>query len=421
MKNGDHASAKGGEEGPVRATSGPVERPRDLHREVLDAPAEASVPLIESQADLERLSAYLAECSQVAIDTEANSMFVYREQTCIVQVTAGDRSAIIDVLAVENLSPLRDALDRDDVEVVLHGGDYDITVLTRDHDFRFFHVFDTMIAATLLGDIRVGLADLVRDHFGDQLNKKYQRADWGRRPLTDAHLDYLRRDTLYLPLLRAHYGERLTEAGLTEEAEIEFRRLACRLGKPAAFDPEAWRRIKGSARLSGEGRAMLVALFHWREQEARRRDLPPFKVLSPRALLALAESQPLTIRRPQDLRAMGDRDRHRHGRAVFAAMRRAAARIERGDVPAAKVAARHTQEELRSMRADRKVEERFKDWRRKEATRRKAPNVVVLPNPAVTWLIAVKPRTVDALHACPDIGGKRIERYGETLLALLGG
>ena len=222
---------------PAPDDGAPDAKPNDDHRVALPPPPDEPAELIETPEALAAWVQRLDDCASVAIDTEANSMFVYRETTCILQITAAGESAIVDVLAVGSLAPLRDAMDRDDLEVIFHGGDYDITVLTRDHDFRFTQVFDTMIAATLLGDVRVGLAALVEDHFGHVLNKKYQRADWGRRPLTPPQLDYLRRDTIYLPILRDHYRQRLEVADL----------VTIRLDNAAPTTPQPFGPTRGAA------------------------------------------------------------------------------------------------------------------------------------------------------------------------------
>ena len=396
-----------------------ADQPESPTREALPPPDEHDPAMVESLEALERLAEHVAACPLVAIDTEANSMFAYREQTCIMQVTAGDESAIIDVLAVEHLTPMREALDRDDVEIVFHGGDYDITVLTRDHDFRFDRVFDTMIAATLLGDDKVGLAALVEDHFGHALDKKYQRADWAKRPLTPPQLDYLRRDTMYLPTLRAHYGERLAAADLEEEAAIEFRRLAERQGQPSTFDPESWRRIKGARTLDARGRAILRELFLWREARAERRDVPPFKVLSPHVMVAMAAETKRHPRGPHDLRGVGDGLRRRFGRDFVKLVRRGLDAAERGEAPEKDARPKLSPEEVAEGRALRKREDAFKAWRRKEAARRDVPNAVVLPNPGLQWLIREQPTSLEALAACPDLGPKRVARYGARWLELL--
>ena len=203
---------------------------------------------IDDRDALRRVADLVAEASQVALDTEANSMHAYRERTCTLQLTVGGEDVIVDAIAFDDLEPLRDAFDRKDLEVIVHGGDYDVTVLTRDHDWAFHRLFDTMIAATLLGDERVGLAALVEENFGEHLDKRHQRADWAQRPLSPDQLAYLQRDTIWLPHLREIYGNRLAEAGLDEAFGIEMGRLAARRGSPLQKDPEAWRRAKGVSR-----------------------------------------------------------------------------------------------------------------------------------------------------------------------------
>ena len=388
-------------------------------RQLLPPPDEHDPLMIETGEALATFAEHVASCPLVAIDTEANSMFAYRETTCIMQVTAGDESAIIDVLAVGDLSPMRSAVDRDDVEVIFHGGDYDITVLSRDHDFAFEQVFDTMIAATLLGDEKVGLAALVEDHFGHVLDKKYQRADWAKRPLTPPQIDYLRRDTMYLPALRDHYVERLAEADLLEEAGIEFRRLAARRGKPGTFDPDGWRRIKGARKLDDQGRAILKEFYLWREARAERRDVPPFKVLSPHIMVSIAERTKRDPRGPNDLPALSDGLRRRFGRDFVKLVRRGLAAAERGEAPPKDDRPKLSPEEVKAGRELRKREDAFKDWRRTEARKRDVPNAVVLPNPALQWLVREQPTSVADLADCPDIGPKRTDRYGEAWIKLL--
>jgi len=379
----------------------------------------ADVTLVERPQDLRALAADLAVRDLVALDVEANSLHAYRERVCVVQVTAGDRHAIVDAVALEDLSPLGDALDRDTVEVVFHGGDYDIATLSRDHAFRFHRVFDTMIAATLLGEEKVGLADLVRDAYGVELDKRFQRADWGRRPFTDEQIDYLVRDTAYLPGLRERLRARLAEADLLEEADVEFRRLAQRVGKPVGFDPEGWRGLKGAAKLDARGRAVLEALHRWREAEAERRDVPPFKVLAPAAMLAIAREPPEGARDPRDLRALHPRDRRRYGPAVLEAVTRALARARDGQAPEPDRRPRRTAAEIAAHKRERRIEEALRAWRRREAEARKVPNLVVLPNRALAWLTRERPRTLEHLAACEDVGPGRVARYGEAVLEVI--
>lgn len=379
--------------------------------------AGARVPWIDTAAGLGALAERLRAAPRVALDTEANSLHAYRERTCVVQVSTDRESAIVDPLALGSLAPLKEALDRADVEVVLHGGDYDISVLTREHDFVFRRVFDTGIAATLLGEPRVGLADLVFAHFGVRLDKRHQTADWARRPVTPDQLEYLEADTRHLLALRDLLGARLGERDLAEEAEIEFRRLARRRGKPWVLDPEGWRNVKGAAALSSEGRAVLHELWGWREAVAQQRDAPPFKVLGPLALLAVAERPPRDPRAP--LAGLSPREAGRHGRAVYEAAQRGLAAAREGRAPAAPERPVLSEEQRRTIRDQKRRETAIRLWRRDEAAARGVPNVVVLPNPAMEWLVQRGHATVDELAAHPDVGPKRAARYGLALLNVL--
>jgi ribonuclease D len=380
---------------------------------------------VDRPEDLARVAREVGGAARVAIDTESNSLHAYRERTCIVQLTVSaddgpERTAILDPLALRNLDPLRGALDRDDLLVVFHGGDYDVAVLDRDHGIRFRRVFDTMIAATLLGEPKVGLADLVARETGATLNKRFQKADWARRPLTREHLEYLRGDTAHLLTLHDRFRDRLVAADLVEEAEIEFARLALRRGREAVFDPEGWRRLDGAGRLGPEGRTVLRELFLWRDEEAERRDVPPFHVVSPRTLVDLAARPPLT---PADLRDLPPALRRRHGREVLDVVRDALDAAAEGDVPPADARPRPTPEEKARLAVRRRREDALRDFRRQEAAARGVPNVVVLPNPALEWLLDASargsPLTSADLDACRDLGPRRALRYGGTILAIL--
>ncbi len=377
------------------------------------------VRLVATPDELAAIAAVVETAPQVAIDVEANGLHAYRERVCVLQLTAGATNAIVDVVALEDLSPLRDALDRDDVEIVFHGGDYDVSILSRDHDFRFHRVFDTMIAATLLGEEKVGLADLVESLHGVRLDKRYQKMDWEKRPLDDDQIDYLHRDTIYLPSLRDLYYGRLAEADLLEEAAIEFDRLAERCGKIAELDPEGWRRIKGARGLPDVGRSILAEIYLWREGESERRDRPPFKVLPPSVMVDLAKNPPPSEDAPQDLRVVPPRLRPRYGADIAKSVRAGIARAAEGRAPPAEIGPKPTPAERAKSKRIRRLDEKLRDWRKDEAKERKVTNLVVIPNRAIAWIARARPRTVAELAEYPDIGKKRAARYGETILEIV--
>ncbi|MBX7244729.1 MAG: HRDC domain-containing protein [Candidatus Sumerlaeaceae bacterium] len=247
-----------------------------------------SVEYVSTDAAVEALAAELEKAGRIAVDTEADSLHHYFEKVCLIQIAAADSVYLVDPLTGANLKPLLEVLSRR--PLLLHGADYDLRMLFRDFGFRASEVFDTMIASKLLGYERINLAGLVEKHFEVVLPKHGQRADWSRRPLPPALIGYAANDTRYLERLAQALEKELDAAG-----RLNWHREICRklLDQAAApltdSDPEKVWRVKGWKTLeSPRAQAVLRSLWHWRDTEAQRVNLPPFRVLSNEALVALA-------------------------------------------------------------------------------------------------------------------------------------
>ena len=251
---------------------------------------ERKIHWITETAQLEAL-VETAGGGPLSLDSEADSLHRYPEKVCLVQLHVGGQGHLIDPLAGLDLSPLGPLLADRELLKILHGADYDLRVLHRDFGLEIRGLFDTMVAARLLGESAFGLAALLERHFGVSLDKKYQRADWSRRPLPAAMARYAALDTQYLEALAGKLRLELERLGRMPWAEEEFRRLeAVRWNSEP--DPEPFRKIKGSAGLGRRGLAALRELAVLREAEARRRGRPPFMVLSNDALIRLAGELP---------------------------------------------------------------------------------------------------------------------------------
>lgn len=227
----------------------------------------------------------------LALDFEADSLHNYREKICLAQVSTPGGNLVIDALAGERaLEGLGEVLGDGAVRKVFHGGDYDVRLLKKGYGFPVRNLFDTMIAAQLVGRPRVGLAALLEEEFGVRLDKKYQRADWSARPLGPELLAYAALDTAYLLSLKERLEADLARLGRTAWAEEEFRLLEA--VTPAA-DRAPWcLDVKGAGRLPPRQLAILQALLEVREAAAQAWDRPPFKVLSTEVLLAWVQSPP---------------------------------------------------------------------------------------------------------------------------------
>ena len=231
-----------------------------------------------------------------AIDTEADSLHRYRESLCLVQYSCAGDDALIDPLAIEDLSPLGDFLGAR--TVWMHGADYDMTMLRRSFSSLPPVVYDTQIGARLLGVRRFGLADLVELYFGVVLSKSSQKADWGKRPLSGKMMEYALNDVRYLLPM----GEKISEA-LKAKGRFEWFVESCEAARLKVLERdesrgEPWR-IQGSGRLDRCGLNFLKSLWEWRDAEASAWDRPSFMVITNRQLidwsLALAGGKRIEI------------------------------------------------------------------------------------------------------------------------------
>ncbi|MEN8374597.1 MAG: HRDC domain-containing protein, partial [Gemmatimonadota bacterium] len=227
----------------------------------------------------------------IAVDTEAAGYHRYLDRVCLVQLTADEDTAIIDALAVDSLQPLSSLLSDPETEIVFHDADYDLRLLDRDHKLRVARLFDTKVAAQFLGDRQIGLSNLLDEQLGVLVEKKYQRADWARRPLPQEMLEYAAEDTRHLPNLRRRLCARLEEAGRLEWALEEFE-LVRRTRHEENGAVPAFLRLKGARDFTPRQLAVLREVHDWREEEGRRRDRATFRVMSREALMEIARAGP---------------------------------------------------------------------------------------------------------------------------------
>jgi ribonuclease D len=248
-----------------------------------------SYQLLDQPGSLGPLLSAIEQVNEVALDTEADNMYHYKTRVCLLQFLVKGDVYLVDVLAPGlKLEPLWKVLAKK--HLIMHGSDFDIRLL---HDlcrFRPHSLFDTMLAAQLLGLARIGLASLLDQHFGVALDKDGQKANWSKRPITPKLLNYAALDVWHLPALRDILSRELGKLGRLEWLEQQCR--AQIVSGCDGFSPPTendWR-IGRSERLRGPGLSVLHAIWHWRESQAQRLDTPPFKVCGNALLLKIAEA-----------------------------------------------------------------------------------------------------------------------------------
>ena len=245
--------------------------------------------LLDQPGSLAPLLAALARVDDVFLDTEADNMYHYKPRVCLFQLLVADEIFLVDVLAPGlNVEPLLTVLAKK--HLVMHGSDFDLRLLHDLCGFRPKSIFDTMLAAQLLGRERVGLAGLLEEHFGVAVDKSGQKANWSQRPITPKLLNYAALDVWHLPALRDILHRDLKKAGRLDWLEQQCRAQidSGSTGFAPATDTD-WR-IGRSERLRGPGLGVLHAVWHWREDQAQRLDTPPFKVCGNTLVLQIAEA-----------------------------------------------------------------------------------------------------------------------------------
>ena len=251
--------------------------------------------VIDTPARLQALIPELAGEPYLAIDTESNGYYAYFEHICLIQISTESRDYIVDPLGVGNLDWLGGPFADPAVEKILHAASNDIAGFKRDFHFQISNVFDTALACKLLGIEQLGLSRIIQQRFGVTLNKKWQRCDWGRRPLSQEQLEYARLDTHYLITLRHQLAEELCQGSLWDQAQEMFAKACAQEIPERIFDPNGFRRIHGFRNLDRADKQLLQALHQYRDRRARLLDRAPFRILSNEVLLRMA------IHHPQNL------------------------------------------------------------------------------------------------------------------------
>jgi ribonuclease D len=253
------------------------------------------IRLIDQDDALDQARSLTAGLRTVALDCEAAGFHRYSDRLSLLQLTAGPFTFLLDPLSVDPRDLLRPLVEDPGVEVLMHGADYDIRLLDRDLDLRLRGLFDTQIAASLLGENGIGLSSLLERHFDVKLSKKYQRADWAERPLSEGMMTYAAHDTLHLRGLADLLTERLEAADRMAWAEEEFRELEKIRWDPPPEGEDPLLRVKGARDLTPRESERLREAVSWRDAIARERDKALFRVTGDPVLLEIARQGPSTL------------------------------------------------------------------------------------------------------------------------------
>lgn len=370
---------------------------------------------IETNDQLDAVVERLRGAELLAVDTEAAGYHRYHDRICLLQLSTRTETWIVDTLAVGNVAALTPVLMDPDIEILLHDADYDLRLLARDYGIRITNLFDTKLAAQLLGEPAIGLAGLVEKYLDIKLDKKHQRADWAQRPLPGAMLEYAAEDTRHLPRLRDRLRAELMAMGRLAWAEEEFALRVRVDAASASADPDAYLRLKNTRDLKPRQMAALRALHGWREAVAAERDIAPFRVMNNDVLVEVARRLPERADQMRGIAGLSDSVIARRGDALLAAVADAQ-RLAETDLPARR---RGPPRPPPDPEFDALVE-KLKTARDLAADRLQIDRGFLMPRQQLEDVARRKAKTAEELLEVADMRRWQVEAMGEDLLAVLG-
>jgi ribonuclease D len=370
-----------------------------------------NVLFVERQEAFDELLPELAAGGQLAVDTEAASFHRYSDRVYLLQLSSRERTLVVDPLAVTDLTRFGAVLADPGVEVVFHDADYDLRLLEREFGIRATKLFDTRVAAQLLDEPGIGLAALLEKYQGVTLDKRFQRADWSRRPLSEDMLRYAATDTKHLLLLRDVLAERLATAGRTSWAAEEFALLEDVRWGPAEDEEPAWLRLKGAKALKPRELAILRELHAWRDEQAKRLDRAAFRVLNNEPMLAMARAMPADLEALKGIPGIGSEIISRRGPQLLAAIERGRA-IPDSRLPRLERPPRRAPDPILEARV-----ERLKALRNRLAPKLALQPGVLCPNGTLEAIARANPQTLEELAAVPELRHWQRREIGRELLA----
>jgi len=371
-------------------------------------PEMPAAVLVESDISLARMCADLTTQPAIAVDTESNSLHAYQERVCLIQISTIKQDYLVDPLAISSLTPLGEVFANPVVQKVFHAGDYDLTCLKRDYAFTFANYFDTSLAAAAVGEENLGLSNLLEKYFGFKVDKKYQRADWGKRPLEPEMLRYAQSDSHFLLPLRDRLLPRLQANGRLPMVLEDSAALANQTPPMKNHTEDVWR-VKGINGMQPRALSLLQQLNHLREELARQQDVPLFKVMSDAALIEIATTQPKHIQELNLLPSLSKSQVRRYGRQIMQTVmewRKNPGKLYRPHFAM-------PDESLLNRR------ELLGDWRKQVAQRERLSSSVILPKDLLESIAAQPISSEEELKQAMLASPSRFEVYGRELLNIL--
>jgi ribonuclease D len=276
--------------------------------------------LIENSDELTEFINKAGQAQTIAVDIEGDSMFHFQEKVCLIQMAANGHIAVIDTLAVTDLSGLKPLFASPSICKVIHGADYDVRSLYRDFGIEIQNLFDTQLASMYIGWQETSLEAVVARCFDVELDKRCQKKNWSQRPLPGDMATYAASDVIHLIPLAKALTDELDRCGRLEWVREECQLLS-KVRPSENNDAPLFMKFKGAGRLQPRQLAALETLLQLRQAIARQKDRPLFKIIGNATLKKIAIALPATLKDLKESRELSDKQFDMYGNAVMEALR----------------------------------------------------------------------------------------------------
>ncbi len=368
---------------------------------------------IESDVELKNVCDVLLKEKIIGVDLEADSMYCFKEKICLIQIATAKEAFLIDPFEIKEISSFIKVLENNDVIKVFHGADFDIRSLDRDYQAQVKNLFDTEIACRFLGIKERGLAALLKRNFNINADKKYQKADWSKRPLKQGMIEYCVGDVAYLTKLHDIIHQKLVAKGRLSWAKEEFEiQEQVRYENNHALP--LFRKFKGAGKIDNRSLAVLENLLQVRIKIAQKKDQPLFKIISNASLMTMACEKPVTIDQMLRIRAISPKQAAMYGKLCVEAIVKAI-NLDHNALP--------SYPKTRRPRKDASVQkriERLKKMREKLSITIGIEPGFLLNNALIGSIAFQKPATLEDLLKIENVRHWQVESIGENIISTLG-
>ncbi len=368
--------------------------------------------LIETLLELKTVADLFKKEKAIAVDLEADSMYHFKEKVCLIQMATHDINVVIDPLKIHDLSPLKPLFENRSIKKIFHGADYDVRSLYRDFKININNLFDTQLACMFLGISGTGLEAAVKKWFKVSLDKRYQRKDWSKRPLSGDMMAYAAKDTLYLIPLAKILEEKLKKLGRLSWVNEECRYLS--KVRPASTNHKPlYLKFNGAGRLDSRSLAVLEALLQYRKKIANKKDRPLFKIIGNNSLMKLATTKPVSLSRVEKTKALSPGQIRIHGDAVIDIIDNTL-RVPEDSLPFYP----HKKFSPLPPQVPKRVKE-IKTWRDTVANKLKIDPSLLFNNALLTAIALENPKDRKSIETIKGMKNWQKNEFGEKIISIL--